>query len=135
MKFLPLLILFVLALLFAACGRSTLSPPTPAVLGDSNFSGCAYLDANANGEIDNQDTPIGEMKFTITLSKGAGFGGLTSDKDGCASILIPSPLSETSWPVLARMEVPPALKVVPVGDNLTTLEYPDTHADFLFTQP
>lgn len=135
MKFILLLILVVLALLLAACGRSTSSPPTPAVMGDSNFSGCAYLDANGNGEIDDQDTPIGEMKFTITLSKGAGFGAVTSKKDGCASVLIPSALSETSWPVMARMEAPSGLKIVPVGDSKVELKFPDIHVDFLFTHP
>lgn len=135
MNFSRLVILIAAALLTVACGRSTTSPPTPAVLGDSNFSGCAFLDANANGKIDNQDQPLGDIKFTVTLSRGAGFGAVTSQKDGCASILIPSALSETSWPVVAAMKIPPALKVVPVGDQPKTLVYPDTHADFLFKQP
>jgi len=137
MKFLQLTVIVAVTLLLFACDRSTSSSltPTPAVLGDSNFSGCAYLDANANGTIDDQDTPIGEMKFAITLSKGAGFGGITSKIDGCASILIPSPLSETAWPVEASMEIPPLIKYVPVGDKKVTVKYPDTHVDFLFKQP
>jgi hypothetical protein len=62
---------------------------SPVVYADTFFTSCAYVDENANGLVDDGDTPIGGMEFTITLAGGAGFGAQTSGLDGCAVAVIP----------------------------------------------
>ena len=85
--------------------------------------------------MDSEDTPIDGMRFMITLSGGAGFGDLTSDKEGCALVIIPGALPRESWPIVAQMDVPQTFAYVPVGDVKILLAYAGTRADFLFSQP
>jgi hypothetical protein len=78
---------------------------------------------------------MGGIRFTVTLAGGLGFGDLTSDKDGCALVIIPGAIPRESWPIVAQMEIPQTFTYVPVGDAKITLAYPDARATFLFSQP
>ena len=108
--------------------------PLPAPAGDTFFTGCAFLDQNANGLVDSEDTPIERMSFVITLTGGTGFGAAT-ETTGCATVTIPARLGSDAWPVVTHMNMPPASTYVPVGDSEITLSYPDTRANFLFALP
>ena len=103
------------------------------VLADTFFFGCAYLDANSNGELDENDPKLVDMHFTITLAGGGGFGGRTPEK-GCAMVIIPGGLEESHWPVKARMLPPEGSSYELIGEEEILLEYPKTHADFLYTE-
>jgi len=132
-KIISAILVVMVALFLSAC--STSATPTPVILADTFFTGCAFLDKNANGLVDSEDTPIGGMSFSVTLSEGTGFGALTSDNDGCASTIIPMGLPREAWPVVAQMKMPQTSTYIPIGEIRVTLEYPDTRADFLFSQP
>lgn len=121
------------ALCVSACNTSV--TPTPTILTDTFFTGCAFLDKNENGIVDDEDTPIGGISFTITLSEGTGFGAITSNDDGCATTIVPMGLPKESWPVVAQMTMPQTPAYIPIGDIKATLEYPDTRVDFLFSHP
>ena len=105
--------------------------PLPAPVADTFFTGCAFLDQNANERVDRDDTFFGDMTFVITLSGGAGFVASTADT-GCAIVAIPAPLETGAWPVVAQMEMPQPSAFARVGDLEVTLAYPDTRADFRF---
>lgn len=106
--------------------------PTPAILADSFFFGCAYVDSNGDGEIDANDDRLKDATFVVTLSQGAGFGASTSG-NGCATIVVPGGLNEDSWPVITRTKPPPETSYELISPAEVVLEYPETHADFLFT--
>jgi len=106
----------------------------PQVVGDTFFTGCAYLDENTNGEIDAEDTRLGGFTFVVTLAGGAGFGAETS-KSHCALATVPAALLRESWPVVARMELPEDVPYVPIGPLEVTLVYPESQADFIFGAP
>jgi hypothetical protein len=108
--------------------------PTVGVYADTFFGGCAYLDSNGNGEIDPDDLKLAGATFLVALSDGGiGFGADTSESS-CALITVPGGLDEESWPVTARMEPPEGTDYKLVGPAEIVLEYPKTHADFLFTE-
>lgn len=108
--------------------------PTPRVFADTFFSGCAYLDSNDNGEIDPDDLLLEDAMFVVTLNGGAGFGGLTSE-NYCATVTVPGGLDEKFWPVTVRMEPPEGTGYQLVSPAEIVVEYPEDHADFLFTNP
>jgi hypothetical protein len=101
-------------------------------MSDTFFSGCAYLDENANGAIDPEEPLLGGMTFTVTLPGGIGFGGETSE-GYCARITVPGTLPADAWPILARMVASEGVTYEPIGPSEVTLEYSHTRADFLFT--
>ena len=103
------------------------------VLADTFFFGCAYLDANKNSVLDETDPKIPDMTFTITLAGGGGFSDRPA-KDGCGMVIIPGGLKETHWPVTARMQPPEDASLELVDPAEILLDYPKTHADFLFSQ-
>ena len=111
-------------------GRPLETEP-PELSADTFFSGCAYLDENANGRIDARDSLLGNMNFAVTLASGAGFGGKTSE-GRCAFITVPVALLPGAWPVLARMVAPDQVAYKAVGTSMVTLQYPNTATDFLF---
>lgn len=136
----PLSVLVAIAVLvLGGCGGWPTSKPdpssAPSVLASTSFTGCAFLDTNANGLVDSEDAPIGEMIFSVNLAEGTGFGSVTSDGSGCAHVLIPMALPEEGWPVVVEMVVPESLGYVPVKEVRKTLAYPETRADFLFSEP
>ena len=102
-------------------------------MADTFFTGCAYLDANSNGELDDADTPIAGADFMVTLAQGAGFGARTFERDGCATVVVPSALPDYAWPVTVEMTLPASLTYAPAGEASISLAYPNTRADFLFT--
>ena len=128
-----------LGIIIGACGLSPSAPrvtmtPLPQLVGDTFFTGCAYLDENTNGEIDAEDAPLGGFTFVVTLAGGAGFAAETSESH-CALATVPLALPRESWPVVARMELPEDVPYVPIGPVEVTLVYPESQADFLFGVP
>jgi hypothetical protein len=126
---------FVMVCLASSCNGPPATPPTltpqrSKILADAFFSGCAYLDENANGRIDPEEPKLGGVLFTVTLEGGAGFGAKTPE-DGCASVVIPGGLGR-DWTVVARMEIPKDAPYRPIGPSEITLEYPQSQANFLF---
>ncbi|WKZ34976.1 MAG: hypothetical protein QY332_15275 [Anaerolineales bacterium] len=87
--------------------------PTEPIHTDSFFSGQALFDANGNGEIDAEDTPVRDATFIVELQDGTEFGSQTSDT-GNAFVTIPSTVE---YPVTVRMETPK-------GSLLTVIEPP-----------
>jgi len=128
-----------LGMILGACSLSpsvplaTMTPP-PQVVGDTFFTGCAYLDVNSNGEIDAEDARLGGFTFVVTLAGGAGFGAETSESC-CAFAGVPAALPREAWPVVARMELPDDVPYAPIGPAEVTLLYPESQADFLFGVP
>jgi hypothetical protein len=106
--------------------------PLPTPVADTFFTGCAFLDQNANERVDRDDTVLEDMTFVITLSGGAGFAASTADT-GCATEAIPAPLETGAWPVVSQMEMPQPSAFARVGDLEIMLAYPDTRADSLFS--
>jgi hypothetical protein len=113
-----------------SAGQST---PTAVVLADSFFYGCAYLDANGNDEIDDEDPGLKGATFVVTLKGGAGFGAPTPD-NGCVTIVVPGGLGDDDWPVTTRMEPPEDSDALSEGSVEVVLEKPQSHADFLFVE-
>jgi hypothetical protein len=124
-------------LLITACTGPTsllgLPTPTPQILADSFFYGCAYVDANDNGEIDEDDPGLKDAMFLVSTNNGAGFGARTSSS-GCATVVVPGGLDDDAWPVTVRMNPPEDSSYTPVGPAEVVLARPKSHADFLFTE-
>lgn len=129
--------LIVAMLLLLACTGPTslLAPPTltPQILADSFFYGCAYVDANDNGEIDEDDHGLKDAMFLVTPQGGAGFGAPTSGS-GCATVVVPGGLDDDAWPMTVRMNPPEDAGYTRVGPVEVVLARPESHADFLFAE-
>jgi hypothetical protein len=130
--------LALLTLLLCSC-RDLAVPrepatPTPGILADALFHGCAYLDSNRNGKTDPNDQAMGDAQFVVTLREGAGFGAFTT-ASGCATVVVPGGLPEESWPVTVHMEPAEESGYELVTPAKVVLQYPDTRADFLFAEP
>jgi hypothetical protein len=128
--------LVIPALILVACtgaisGDATEPPPQQAPMSDTFFTGCAYLDQDADGLIDAEDPLLGGFTYTFTLAGGAGFGGETTDGQ-CGMVTVPSGLSSDAWPVVARMAVPERASYKAIGASEITLQHPRTKAEFLF---
>jgi hypothetical protein len=128
--------LLLVSLLSSCIGSGPIRPletaPQPQVMSDTFFSGCAYLDEDANGAIESTEPLLGGMTFTVTLATGGGFGADTPEGK-CAFITVPGSLQPEAWPVLARMVAPDGAAYEGIGPSEITLENPHTRADFLFT--
>ena len=126
-----LMYIFLLSML-AGCApkptEPTLPTPTIQVLADIFFSGYAYLDANGNGEIDNEDTPLENAMFIVTLQGGLEVGD-TTDVKGNAFITIPGGVD---YPVTLRMEAPKDSRLKLIGPASVTFPSDET-AKFLFS--
>lgn len=114
-----------------------LLPPTPTavIMADWFFHGCAYVDANGNGEIDTDDEPLKGAMLLVSLKGRAGFGAPTAS-NGCATIVVPGGLNKESWPVTLSINPPTedaGLELVKPTEHV--LEYPDSSGDFLFSRP
>jgi len=115
-----------LILLLCACTR-----PKREILADTFFYGHAYVDANGNGRIDEDDPGLEGAMFVVRLSK---MGGLTArtTSNGRAMIAVPGGLSKKEWPVTASMNPPPDTNYELMAPTEIVLEYPAGDADFLF---
>jgi hypothetical protein len=51
---------------------------------------------------------------------------------GCATVTVPGGIGEKYWPVTVRVKPPEGTEYELVGPAEITLEYPESHADFLF---
>jgi hypothetical protein len=144
----PLRILSLVSIILLLCSCTQPETPLPAtpepedtptpratrkILADTFFFGHAYLDANGNDEIDEDDPGLKGALFMVSPSGGAGLTAYAGS-DGSAFIVIPGGLRETDWPVMARMEPPPDSSYELVGPEEVVLEYPKSSADFLFTE-
>ena len=115
----------------SGCSRPT---PTPAIMADTFFYGHAYLDANGNGEIDEDDPGLKGALFDVALGSGMGNRGITN-KEGRAWVIIPGGADKDDWPVRARMRPPPDTGYTLIGPAEIVLAYRETSADFLFAGP
>ena len=139
-----IVILLLLIVLGSGCVTSTIETPTSGpvasvpsttvIYADTFFSGCAYLDANANGEVDSDDPMIGGAAFSVTLQGGGGFGDFTSE-ESCAFVTVPGGLSEEHWPVKASMRLPEGMNYEPMGPVEIVMEQYESRAEFLFAAP
>ncbi len=106
---------------FAACvppSRGASSTATAPVLADSFFSGQAWLEVNANGQVDAEDMPLANATFIVSLHDGTEFGAKT-DADGKAFVSIPA---RVDYPVTLRMEAPEGSMLKPVEPSRVTLK-------------
>ena len=118
-------------LLIAVTGCTPTPTPTATVqaIVDSFFSGYAFLDANDNGELDSEDTPLENATFIVTLQFGGEVGALT-DKTGYAFIVAPGGVD---YPVKMRMEPPEDSTLKLIGPSEVTHELADEAPKFLFS--
>ena len=115
-------------LALTGCNLSTPTPTVQAIV-DSFFSGHAFLDANGNGELDSEDTPLENATFIVTLQFGGEVGALT-DKTGYAFIVAPGGVD---YPVKMRMEPPKDSNLKLIGPSELTHELSDEAPKFLFS--
>ena len=141
--------LALIGLLLCSCNRWTgpAEPPpatptlevaspeaiTPEVYADAFFTGCAYVDANGNGEIDAEDGELEGATLIVFLSIGAEFRARTAGY--CATTVVPGGLGEDAWPVTLRMEPPEDTGYESLSPAEVVLEYPEGRANFLFAAP
>ena len=121
----------ILGVFLATVLMMTSCAPKPAqpVLGDSFFSGQAFLDANGNGQLDPADTPLKDATFIVRLQGGGEFGG-TTDGKGNAFVTIPGGVQ---YPVTLRMEPPKGSPLVLIGPaEIVAKDASATNAKFLF---
>jgi len=111
------------------CAPTPTSTPTVQAIVDSFFSGYAYLDANGNGELDSEDTPLENAAFIVTLQFGGEVGAFT-DKTGYAFIVAPGGVD---YPVKMRMEPPKDSTLKLIGPSEITHELSDESPKFLFS--
>jgi hypothetical protein len=117
----------IIILLMAATSCTPTQTPTEPILVDAFFSGYAFLDANGNGEIDPEDTPVENAIFIVTIPGGYEVGD-TTDESGNAFITVPGGVE---YPVTLRMEPPTDSDLKLIGPS--SIIYPSNEpAEFLF---
>ena len=121
--------MFLISTMLAGCAFLPAATPTPQAIVDSFFSGYAYLDANGNGELDSNDTPLENAMFIVTLQFGGEVGALT-DKTGFAFIVAPGGVD---YPVKMRMEPPKDSTLKLIGPSELVHELADESPKFLFS--
>jgi acetyl esterase/lipase len=124
-------VILLIVLTTLSCQASSLlmgkSSATPAIYADTFFSGRAFLDSNGNGQVDSNDAPLKDARFTA-----AGFRDLT-DASGYAMIVIPG---EWEQPVTAQMAPPEGSGYTLIGPTEVVLQFGvQSSADFLFALP
>ena len=121
-----------LALLLAAATLASCSPsPTEKpTLADSAFSGQALLDANNNGQIDAEDTPVADAIFYVVIDGVKAFGK-TTDETGNAFILVPSGVE---YPVDVSMDAPKDSALKSITPSTVTVSATTGTVQFLFSK-
>ena len=122
------IMIFLLSLL-AGCASAPTPTPTIQAIVDSFFSGYAFLDANGNGDIDQEDTPVENATFIVTLQFGGEVGALTN-KTGYAFIVAPGGVD---YPVTMRMEAPKDSTLKLIGPSEIIQHLADEAPKFLFS--
>ena len=123
---LALIVLLIATII--SCAPQTATPTVQPIV-DSFFSGYAFLDANGNGELDPEDTPVEGAIFIVTLQFGGEVGALT-DKTGYSFIDAPGGVV---YPVTMRMEPPKDSTLKLIGPSEITHELSDESPKFLFS--
>ena len=119
-------IILILSITLVGCTATTTEP----ALADSFFSGQAFLDANGNGQIDAEDTPVANATFIVAPQNGGEFGDQTDDT-GKAFITIPA---NVKYPITARMEAPKDSALILLEPSTLTLSEPTGETiKFLFS--
>jgi hypothetical protein len=103
--------------------------PTETVLADSVFSAQALLDANGNGKIDPEDTPIENATFSVELGGVKVFSDIT-DETGNAFLLIPGGVE---YPVNVIMEAPGDSTLTSITPSKITVSASSGDLQFLFS--
>jgi hypothetical protein len=123
-------ILFLLLAIITGCTPSPIATPTEPILVDAFFSGEALLDANGNGQIDSEDTPIANATFIVALQGGGEFGDST-DEAGNAFVTVPGGVE---YPMTVRMEAPKDSTLKLIEPSIITLSEATGEATkFLFS--
>jgi hypothetical protein len=117
------------AILFLLTVGCSAEPTEPKVLADSAFSGTALLDANGNGQIDPEDTPIEGATFSVEIDGVKVFREITDEK-GYAYILIPGGVE---YPVNVIMEVPEDSSLKPITPSTVSVSTGISATQFLFS--
>lgn len=115
-------------LVLVSCAPKTAPSSTEEAITDSFFSGYALLDANGNGQVDEEDTPVEGATFIVALQGGGEFGDVTG-KNGMAFVIIPS---SVDYPVTLRMEAPKDGGLKLLGPSAVTFSAGDESPTFLF---
>jgi hypothetical protein len=117
--------------LLAACAPASTDPTEPAVLADAFFYARAYVDANRNGVLDANDTPLQGAYFNATANNGIDSGGRT-DSRGVAMAWFPG--GGVEYPVRLRMNPLPESELVLIGPFEIILQEGETASpDYLFS--
>lgn len=117
--------IFLLAITITGCTGKATEP----VLSDSAFSAQALLDANGNGQIDSEDTPVANATFYVEINGVKAFGDAT-DKKGNAFILIPGGVK---YPVDVSMEAPKDSTLKLITPSTVTVSASTGTVQFLFS--
>ena len=119
----------VFAIIFLLTTGCSAPPAEPRVLADSAFSGTALLDANGNGQIDPEDTPIEGATFSVEWD-GVKVFSETTDEKGYAYILIPGGVD---YPVNVVMEAPEDSGLKPITPSMVSVYVGISSTKFLFS--
>jgi len=101
MKRIKIVFMLILAVALGGCAAKTSATPPPAQ-SDSFFSTQAWLDENANGQLDAADTPIENATLIVRLEGGTEFGS-KSNAEGHAFVSVPG---GAQYPVSLTMQAP-----------------------------
>ncbi|MCZ2128517.1 MAG: hypothetical protein LC099_12230 [Anaerolineales bacterium] len=118
----------ILLLAFFLVGCSS-AAPTPQPLADSAFSAYAFVDSNANGQLDAEDAPLEDAIFSVSINGVKAFREKT-DKSGNAFILVPSAVE---YPVALSMEAPQDSGLHSIGASEVLFSAGDDAPKFLFS--
>ena len=130
-KFVGVFVLVTLAL--TGCGFSdNSSASSEPILADTFFFGCAYLDTDRDGEVDEGDQGMEDGRFVVDFNGKKGVFSAPTGENGCATIVIPGGLLEEDWPVTGRMESLSDYELIS-PEEVILEQSGSHHVDFLYT--
>jgi len=121
--------IFLLLSALSSCAPERTTTPTEEIIVDSAFSGQALLDANSNGQIDSEDTPVANATFYVEIDGVKAFGD-TTDETGNAFILIPGGVK---YPIKVSMEAPKDSTLKLITPSTVTVSALTGTVQFLFS--
>ena len=125
-------VLFLVIAVAAGCASpqsESVSTPTVRVLADAFFSAQALPNANGNGQIDSEDTPVANATFYVEMNGVKVFSD-TTDETGNAFIIIPGGVE---YPVNVIMEAPTDSTLKSITPSTVTLSTAAGTVQFLFS--